>query len=195
LVLSLEEVEEIVKSNADYVVIIDEAYVDFGGNSVVELTKQYENLLVVQTFSKSRSLAGARLGFAIGSKALIGDLNKIKYSTNPYNINRLTQIAGRVSIENDDYYQENCKKIMATRDWTKEELRKRGFTVTDSHTNFLFAKSDRVGGNALYQGLKEKGVLVRHFSNPKLDDYLRVTVGTKEEMEVFLQKIDELLEG
>ena len=194
LVLSMEEVEEIVKSNSDYVVLIDEAYVDFGGNSVVELTKKYENLLVVQTFSKSRSMAGARLGFAIASKALIEDLNKIKYSTNPYNINYLTQIAGAAAIEDDAYYMENCKKIMQTRDNTKAELERRGFTLTDSHTNFLFAKSDRLSGKELYLGLKEKGVLVRYFAKPRLEEYLRITVGTPEEMTVFLEKVDELLE-
>ena len=191
--LSLEEIEKIIVSNPSSVVLIDEAYVDFGGTSCVELTKKYNNLLCVCTFSKSRSMAGARLGFAIGNAELISDLEKIKYSTNPYNINRLTQIAGTKAIEENEYYMQNCKRIIATRDYTVSELEKLGFAVLPSKANFIFAKSDKVSGLELYEKLKEKGVLIRHFEKPRIKDYNRITIGSDEEMKAFISVVKEIL--
>ena len=193
LSLTADQVEEIVRQNPQNVVLIDEAYVDFGGESVVPLTKEYDNLLVVQTFSKSRSMAGARLGFAIGNEALIADLNKIKFSTNPYNVNRLTAAAGEATLSAQDYYNGNCRKIMETRAWTAEKLSALGFTLTDSHTNFLFARSDKMDGGDLYRALKARGILVRHFDAPRISPYLRITVGTPAEMEALVNVLTEIL--
>ena len=192
--ISKDDIISILESNPDNVVLIDEAYVDFGGESVYPLIKEYKNLLVVQTFSKSRSMAGARLGFAFGDKELIGDLNKIKYSTNPYNINRLTLVAGEAAIKENDYYMENCKKIIATRDYTVEELKKLGFDVIDSKANFVFAKNDAVSGQWLYETLKSKGILVRHFSDEKIKDYIRITIGAREEMDALVSTLKAVLE-
>lgn len=191
--LSLDEIEKIVISNPDSIVLIDEAYVDFGGISCAELTKKYKNLLCVGTFSKSRSMAGARLGFAIASKEIIADLEKIKYSTNPYNINRLTQIAGTKAIEENRYYMDNCKKICDTREYTVKELEALGFEVLPSKANFVFAKSDKISGEKLYLKLKENGVLVRHFTAERIKDFNRITIGSREEMEMFIKTVKEIL--
>lgn len=193
LALSVDQVQQILKNNPDNVVIIDEAYVDFGAESSVELTKKYNNLIVVMTYSKSRSLAGGRLGFAIADKALIRDLNTIKYSTNPYNINRLTMLAGVASLCDAKYYKDCNNETASVREYVKEELKKRGFVMTDSKANFIFAKSDKIGGEEYYLALKSNGVLVRHFKNDKIKDYVRITIGTKEQMDILLQKTDKIL--
>ncbi len=193
--LPLAVMEEIIASNPDHVVVVDEAYVDFGGESCVGLTKKYENLLVVQTFSKSRSLAGARLGFAIAGKGLIEDLNRIKYSTNPYNVNRLTMAAGVAALEAEEYYAENCKKIMETREFTADALQKLGFTVIPSQTNFIFAAHPQLDGEMLYLDLKRRGILVRHFGAPRMRQYNRITIGTQEQMQLLVDTIKEILEA
>ena len=191
--LTLGQVERIVASNPDSLVLIDEAYVDFGGETCLNLIKKYDNLLVVRTFSKSRCLAGGRLGYAFASEAIIADLEKIKYSTNPYNINRLTLLLGETTVEAEPYYQQKCQAIRETRGWTTAQLESLGFAVLPSDANFLFAKSDKVSGGELYAALKAKGILVRHFTNPKICDYNRITIGTPEQMETFISKVKEVL--
>ena len=193
IALSLNEIEKIVESNKENVVLIDEAYVDFGGESAIGLTEKYDNLLCVGTFSKSRSMAGARLGFAIANKEIIADLEKIKYSTNPYNINRLTQAAGLAAVKSNNYFMENCKKIIETREYTAKTLKDLGFEVLDSKANFLFARHNSLGGKEFYLSLKDKGVLVRHFETERIKDFVRITIGSFEEMQVFLDKTKEIL--
>ena len=171
LALSVSQIEEILKTNPDHVVLIDEAYVDFGGESCYPLIHKYENLLVVQTFSKSRSMAGARLGFAIASKGVIDDLNRIKYSTNPYNVNRMTLAAGTATIKANEYYMDNCKKIITTREDTIKQLENLGFEVIPSCANFIFARSHRISGEEYYLKLKQRGVLVRHFTADRISDF------------------------
>lgn len=193
LSLTINEVEKITKSNPNNIVIIDEAYVDFGGESAIPLVDKYENLLVVQTFSKSRSLAGARLGYGIGSKKLIEDLNTIKYSTNPYNVNRMTSAAGIAALNDSVYYQNNCAEIAKVREFTIAELRKLDFHVTDSKANFVFAKSNDISGIHLYTELKKRGILIRHFDTEKISDYNRISVGTMQQMKILIKEITEIL--
>ena len=194
LSLTLPEIEGILKSNPNAVVAIDEAYVDFGGESAYPLMEKYENLMVVRTFSKSRSMAGARLGYALGPAALIADLEKLKYSVNPYNVNRLTLRLGEATVDAESYYREKCAAIMATRERTAEALTALGFTVLPSKTNFLFVRSDKIGGRALYEKLKDRGILVRHFGNPRIADYIRLTIGTDAQMDACLAAIRAILE-
>ncbi len=193
LYLTPDVIETIVRANPDRLVVVDEAYIDFGGESVVPLTQKYDNLAVVQTFSKSRQLAGARLGFTIANPAIIEGLEKIKYSTNPYNVNRLTQLCGRLAMEDRAYFDKTRTAIIENRAYTVEELTRRGFTMTDSMTNFLFAKSDRLSGKDYYDGLRERGVLVRYFGKARIADYVRITIGSREEMEALIAATDELL--
>ncbi|MBQ3551048.1 MAG: histidinol-phosphate transaminase [Clostridia bacterium] len=194
LCLSVNDIEGILKANPKSVVVIDEAYVDFGGQSCYPLINKYKNLLVVQTFSKSRSMAGARLGFAIADEELISDLERIKYSTNPYNINRLTMAAGVAAVKDNDYYMENCQKIIENRDYTTRELEALGFYVIPSKANFIFAKSDKIGGEELYLKLKDNGILVRHFTKEAIKDFNRITIGSKAEMEAFIKATKQILE-
>lgn len=192
--LPLSDIERILESNPDSVVIIDEAYIDFGGESAMALIPKYDNLLVVQTFSKSRSMAGARLGFGAGNAKLIQDLNTIKYSTNPYNVNRMTMAAGVGALEAEGYFRVNCQKIMETRQWTTDKLTELGFTVIPSMTNFVFAMHPEILGKDLYLALREKGILVRHFDKPKLKDYNRITIGSREQMKALVAALKEILE-
>ena len=193
LLLSVAQIEEIVRTNPEHVVVIDEAYIDFGGESCVPLVAKYDNLLVTQTFSKSRSLAGARLGFGIGAPSLIQDLNTIQYSTNPYNVNRMTAAAGAAAIADDAYYRANARIIMENRAFTQTELQKRGFAVLDSAANFLFAKAPFADGETLYRRLKERGILIRHWNKPRIGDWCRITVGTRAQMEALLAAVDALM--
>ncbi len=195
MTMEMSDIEKIIASNPDRVVLIDEAYVDFGGESALPLTEKYDNVLVCQTFSKSRSLAGARLGFAVGNRALIEDLDLIKYSTNPYNVNRLTQKAGEYAVEENEYYVNNCKKIIENREYTQRELEKLGFTILDSKANFIFVKSDKISGGDLYTALKDRGVLVRHFTKERIKDYNRVTIGSREQMEKFIECVTQIIKG
>ena len=192
LSLPLCEIEEIVRTNPDHVVIVDEAYVDFGGESALPLIEKYDNLLVTRTFSKSRSLAGARLGWGMGQESLMQDLNTIKYSTNPYNINRMTAAAGLAAMEENEYYLQNARTIIATRDRTADALRQLGFAVTDSRTNFLFVSADWISGGDLYRELKARGILIRHWDKPRIGNWCRVTVGTDKEMDAFLKCVTEI---
>ena len=195
LELGLDVIEEIIASNKDNVVLIDEAYVDFGGTSCYKLIRKYDNLIVCRTFSKSYSLAGARLGYCFANEELIKDLEKIKYSTNPYNINRLSQIAGTSAMAENDYYMANCKRICDTRDVVTKALREIGFEVLDSKANFIFAKHETISGIDIYTRLRENGILVRHFTDEKIKDYNRITIGSEEEMAVFVDTMKKIVKG
>jgi histidinol-phosphate aminotransferase len=195
IALGADEIEEILIHNPKNVVVVDEAYVDFGGKSCVPLVEKYENLLVTQTFSKSRSMAGARLGFGIASKPLIADLKTVKYSTNPYNINSMTMAAGVGQLLDEENTRENCRIIAENRTYLTEELEKEGFFVLPSKANFVFAKSDKLGGAELYTALRKKGILVRHFTSDRISDFNRITVGTREQMDALLLAVREILGG
>ena len=190
------DIQRLLEADPDRVVIVDEAYVDFGGESCVPMIYRYDNLLVVQTMSKSRSLAGGRVGFALGSSELIAALNRVKYSFNPYNVNRLSIIAGAAAVEDEDYFQSCCASIRQNRAWTTDKLAGLGFTVLPSQANFIFAKSDKLSGENLYQGLKKHGVLVRWWADSgRIQDYVRITIGSMEQMERLANEIARLLEG
>lgn len=190
--LSLDKIERIVKSNGGNVVIIDEAYIDFGGESAIGLINKYDNLIVVQTFSKSRSLAGARVGFAVACKALIEDLVRVKFAFNPYNVNSLSAALAAEAMRDVGYFNECTKKISATRSAMTERLKKLGYAVLPSLANFVLAKSGKLGGKRLYEDLKSRGVLVRHFDDPRIEDYVRITVGTDEQTDELIKQISYL---
>lgn len=189
----LDFVEKILNYNQDSVVIIDEAYVDFGGTSSIPLIDKYENLLVTGTFSKSRSLAGLRIGFAIGSKALIDVMEAVKNSYNSYTVDSLSIEMGAASIEDDEYFKSTCKKVIKTRERVTLELEKLGFDVLDSQTNFIFATHNKHNMKSLFEYLKTQKVFIRYFSLPRIENYVRITIGTNEEMDIFLEKTKEFI--
>lgn len=192
--LPVSEIEKIVKSNPDNVVVIDEAYVDFGGESCIPLIKKYNNLLVTQTFSKSRSMAGARLGFGVGCKELIFDLYQIKYSTNPYNVNSITASLGIGVLKDAERIKKNCLTVIKNREYTMAELKKLGFFVTNSSANFVFTRHEKISGIKLYEELKKRGILVRHFPKKEICEFNRITIGSKKEMRILIQNLKEILE-
>ncbi len=189
----LDFVKKILDYNQDSVVIIDEAYVDFGGTSSVPLINKYENLLVTGTFSKSRSLAGLRIGFAIGSKALIDVMEAVKNSYNSYTVDSLSIEMGAASIEDDEYFKSTCQKVIKTRERVTFELEKLGFDVLDSQTNFIFATHNEHNMKSLFEYLKTQKVFIRYFSLPRIENYVRITIGTNEEMDIFLKKTKEFI--
>ncbi|QUB96125.1 histidinol-phosphate transaminase [Leptotrichia sp. oral taxon 218] len=193
IALKLEEVEEIVKKNPNQLVVVDEAYIDFGAESAVKLVNKYDNVLVVQTFSKSRSFAGMRLGYAIGSENIIEGLNRLKFSFNSYTIDRISIEAGIESFKDDDYFVKINAKIIETREKTVKKLKELEFKVLNSSANFIFISHNKVFAGDLYKQLKDNGILVRYFAKDRIDNYLRVTIGTDEEMEIFIEKLEKLL--
>ena len=187
------DIERIIKSNPNHIVVIDEAYIDFGGKSVISLTHNYENLIVMHTYSKARSMAGARLAYATASTPVTDDLKRIKFSFNPYNINRLTQLMGEAALGEDAYYKEKHTQIIKVRESTKKRLCQLGFQVTDSSANFLFAKHPDISGAELYLKLKQMGILVRHWNKPRISDHTRITIGTVEQMDTLISAVREIL--
>ena len=194
MVVSRMDIQRLLEANRDRVVIVDEAYVDFGAESCVPMIYRYDNLLVVQTMSKSRQLAGGRVGYALGSPELIAALNRVKYSFNPYNVNRLSIIAGAAAVEDEAYFRQCCGAIQGNREWLVGELENLGFTVLPSQANFVFAKSDKIGGGELYRLLKENGILVRWFDADRIRDYVRITVGSMEQLVTLVDEVARLLD-
>ncbi len=184
---SLETMEEIIAANRDVIVIVDEAYVDFGGNSVLPLLEKYDNLLVVQTFSKSRAMAGLRIGFCIGSEKLIGYLNDVKFSFNSYTMNFPSQVLGVEAVKDDAYFKATTTKIVATRERVKRELKEIGFSFPDSRTNFIFATHETIPAKQIFQALREADIYVRYWDKPRISEYLRITVGTDEQMDRLIE--------
>ena len=191
--LPLEDVEDIICQNRDVIVIVDEAYVDFGGTSAVSLIEKYDNLLVVQTFSKSRSLAGMRIGFVCGNAKLIKYLNDVKYSFNSYTMDRTALAAGVAAVKDQEYFEETCNKIIETREWTKKELKALGFSFQDSKSNFIFASHETCPAAELFAALREKHIYVRYFPKGRTENFLRITIGTREEMQKFIDFLKEYL--
>ena len=193
LAISQTAIEELAKRNPDHIVVIDEAYVDFGGESAVPLTCRYPNLVVIGTLSKSRSLAGGRLGYMIADPSLIADIETLRYSTNPYNVNSMTIAAGVGALEDEEYTRKNCACIASNREALKKTLHELGFSFPDSRSNFLFVKHSALPGAMLYEKLKERSILVRHFEIPRIVDYSRITIGTAAQMETLVAAIQEIL--
>ncbi|MGN0326171.1 MAG: histidinol-phosphate transaminase [Lachnospiraceae bacterium] len=190
----LQMIEEIVAYNKDRIVMIDEAYIDFGGKSALELIDKYDNLLVIQTFSKSRAMAGMRIGFAMGNPALIKYLNDVKFSVNSYTMNRPSLLLGAEAVKDDAYFKETVQKIIKTREWMKKELKQLGFSFPDSMSNFLFATHETYAAKELFENLKEKKIYVRYFNLPRIDNYLRITVGTDAEAEALCEALKEKIQ-
>ncbi|MBQ1993902.1 MAG: histidinol-phosphate transaminase [Lachnospiraceae bacterium] len=184
---------DVIEHNQDVVVIIDEAYVDFCDYSALDLIKEYDNVVVVQTYSKSRSMAGMRIGYAMANEELIKAMNDVRYSYNSYPMTRLSVALGVAALEDEEYFQETKQKIVDTREWTKKELKRLGFTFGDSKTNFIFAKHETVHANEIFTKLREKHIYVRHFNAEKIDNYLRISIGTQEEMEYFISEVEKLI--
>ena len=195
VLMALDQVEAIVAANRDVVVIVDEAYIDFGGTSALPLLQRYDNLLVVQTFSKSRAMAGMRIGYAIGSPQLIRYLNDVKYSVNSYTLNYPTLDLGVEAVRDTAYFEECCHKIMQTRARAEEELAKRGFTFPRSYGNFIFASHKRIPAQEIFEQLKENDIYVRWWNKERIDNYLRITIGTDEQMEALYAALDKIICG
>ena len=189
--MPLDEIEDIIEHNQDVIVVVDEAYVDFGGESALPLIDKYDNVIVVQTFSKSRSLAGSRVGFAMASPVLIKYLNDVKYSFNSYTMDRITIEAATAAVKDRAYFEETTAKVIKTREWTKTELKRLGFTFCDSKSNFIFAKPANVSATKLFEDLKADNIFVRHFSSPeRINDYLRISIGTDEQMHTLIKFLE-----
>jgi len=193
LYVELSHIEEIVKNNPDRVVIIDEAYVDFAEASAATLIPKYDNLLIIQTTSKSRSLAGLRVGFALGHESLIQGLTRIKDSFNSYTIDRLALVGAKAAFEDEAYFKKITEKIINTRHWITEQMEELGFKVLPSQANFIFVTHEKYSAEALYKDLLDVGILVRHFNQPLIENYLRITIGTYEDMEQFLIKLRKIM--
>lgn len=192
--LSLDMVEDIIKHNSDVIVVVDEAYIDFGGVSALPLIEKYENVIVVQTFSKSRSLAGSRVGYAMANPVLIKYLNDVKYSFNSYTMDRITIAAATEAVKDRDYFEETTAKVIKTREWTKNELARLGFEFGDSKSNFIFARHPKMSGQELFEKLKAEQVFVRHFSKPeRIADYLRISIGTDQQMQKLISILERIL--
>lgn len=192
--MDLSQIEEIIEANQDVIVVVDEAYIDFGGMSALPLIDKYDNVIVVQTFSKSRSMAGSRIGYAISNPTLIKYLNDVKYSFNSYTMNTITIAAGTAAMKDRAYFEMTRDKIIKTREWTKQELKRLGFVFGDSKSNFIFARHPQVSGEALFEALRENDIFVRHFSNPpRINEYLRISIGTDEQMKTFIAFLEDYL--
>ena len=193
IALSREEIRVILDTNPENLVVIDEAYVDFGGESCVPLLDEYDNLIIVQTFSKSHSLAGIRIGLALASEEVITDINKMKFSFNPYNLDRLAIVAGVAAIRDKKYFYECCRKVIDTREWFTEKMEGMGFEILPSAANFVFVRNDRISGKEYFTKLREKAILVRHFDKDPISDYVRITIGKDEDMKKLIEVTEEIL--
>lgn len=190
---NIDFLRDVIEHNRDVVVIIDEAYADFSGSSALELTKEYDNVLIVQTYSKSRALAGMRIGYAMGNPELIKAMNDVRYSYNSYPMTRLSVALGVAALEDETYFQDTVAKVVETREWTKEQLKRLGFSFRDSRTNFIFAAHESVPAVQIFDALREKHIFVRHFSQKRIDNYLRISIGTREEMERFIEETEKIV--
>lgn len=190
---NIDFLRDVIEHNRDVVVIIDEAYADFSENSALELTKEYDNVLIVQTYSKSRALAGMRIGYAMGNPELIKAMNDVRYSYNSYPMTRLSVALGVAALEDETYFQDTVAKVIETREWTKEQLKRLGFSFRDSRTNFIFAAHESVPAVQIFDALREKHIFVRHFSQKRIDNYLRISIGTREEMERFIEETEKIV--
>lgn len=190
---NMDFLRDVIEHNRDVVVIIDEAYADFSESSALELTKEYDNVLIVQTYSKSRALAGMRIGYAMGNPELIKAMNDVRYSYNSYPMTRLSVALGVAALEDETYFQDTVAKVIETREWTKEQLKRLGFSFRDSRTNFIFAAHESVPAVQIFDALREKHIFVRHFSQKRIDNYLRISIGTREEMERFIEETEKIV--
>lgn len=191
--LPLTQIEKIIQANPDVIVVVDEAYVDFGAESALSLIDKYDNLLVVQTFSKSRGMAGMRIGYAMGNPVLIKYLNDVKYSFNSYTMDQTTITLGKAAVEDKEYFEATVNKVVETREWTKKELSRLGFVFGDSKTNFIFASHKECPARELFVALRKANIIVRYFDKPRIDNYLRITIGTQEEMETLVRFLENYL--
>ena len=191
--LPLTQIEKIIQANPDVIVVVDEAYVDFGAESALSLIDKYDNLLVVQTFSKSRGMAGMRIGYAVGNPVLIKYMNDVKYSFNSYTMDQTTITLGKAAVEDKEYFEATVNKVVETREWTKKELSRLGFVFGDSKTNFIFASHKECPARELFVALRKANIIVRYFDKPRIDNYLRITIGTQEEMETLVRFLENYL--